>query len=45
MRYLVTFKDTAWQQIVFASNKNQARSQIMPWVKSVGYTIDSTIEY
>ncbi len=45
MRYLVTFKDTAWQQIVFASNKKQAKVQIMPWAKSSGHTIDSIIEY
>lgn len=45
MRYLVTFKDTAWQQIVFAPNKKQARVQIMPWAKSSGHTIDSIIEF
>ena len=45
MRYLVTFKDSAWQQIVFASDKKKARAQIMPWAKSTGHVIDSIIEF
>ena len=45
MRYIVTFKDSAWQQIVFADNKRQARQQLKAWCLSVGHTIDEIIEY
>ena len=44
MRYLVTFKDTAWQQTVFADNKRQARAQISAWARSAGHAIDEIIE-
>lgn len=44
MRYLVTFKDTAWQQTVFADNKRQARAQISAWARFAGHTIDEIIE-
>ena len=44
MRYLVTFKDTAWQQTVFADNKRQARAQISAWARSTGHAIDEIIE-
>lgn len=45
MRYLITFKDTAWQQVVFADNKKQARNQIKSWCTSAGHIIDDIIEY
>ena len=45
MRYLVTFKESAWQQTVFADNKRQARKQIAPWAKSQGYTIDEVLDF
>ena len=45
MRYLITFRDTAWQQIVLADNKRQARQQIKPWCISTGHIIDEIIEY
>lgn len=45
MRYLITFKDTAWQQVVFADNKKQARKQIKAWCTSAGHIIDEIIEY
>lgn len=45
MRYLITFKDTAWQQVVFADNKKQARKQIKSWCISTGHIIDEIIEY
>lgn len=45
MRYLVTFKESAWQQTVFADNKRQARKQITPWAKSQGYTIDEVLDF
>ena len=45
MRYLVTFKESAWQQTVFADNKQQARKQIAPWAKSQGYTIDEVLDF
>lgn len=45
MRYLITFKDTAWQQVVFADNKKQARKQIKSWCTSAGHIIDDIIEY
>lgn len=45
MRYLITFKDTAWQQVVSADNKRQARQQIKPWCTSAGHIIDEIIEY
>ena len=44
MRYLVTFKDTAWQQTVFADNKRQARAQISAWARSAGHAIGEIIE-
>ena len=45
MRYLIIFKDTAWQQVVFADNKKQARQQIKSWCTSAGHIIDDIIEY
>lgn len=45
MRYLVTFKESAWQQTVFADNKRQAKKQIQPWAKSQGYTIDEVLDF
>ena len=45
MRYLITFRDTAWQQVVFADTKKQARQQIKPWCTSAGHIIDEIIEY
>lgn len=45
MRYLITFKDTAWQQVVFADNKRQARQQIKAWCTSACHIIDEIIEY
>ena len=45
MRYLIIFRDTAWQQIVFADNKRQARQQIKSWCTSSGHIIDEIIEY
>lgn len=45
MRYLITFKNSAWLQIVFADNKRQARQQIKPWCISAGHIIDEIIEY
>lgn len=45
MRYLITFRDTAWQQVVFADNKIQARQQIKAWCISAGHIIDEIIEY
>ena len=45
MRYLITFKDTAWQQVVFADNKRQARKQIKAWCTSAEHIIDDIIEY
>lgn len=45
MRYLITFKESAWQQIVFAENKRQARKQIILWANSKGYTIDEILDF
>ena len=45
MRYLITFRDTSWHQVVFADNKRQARQQIKPWCTSSGHIIDEIIEY
>ena len=45
MRYLITFKDTAWQQVVFADNKKQARKQIKSWCTSARHIIEDIIEY
>lgn len=45
MRYLITFKECAWQQTVFADNKRQARNQIFLWAKSKGYTIDEILDF
>lgn len=45
MRYLIIFKDTAFQQVVFADNKRQARQQIKAWCTSAGHIIDEIIEY
>ena len=45
MRYLITFKDTAWQQVVFADNKRQERQQIKAWCTPAGPIIDAIIEY